>query len=186
MNTYTVYRHPKYELFEAVKVGFSWPALLFNFFWMLVKGLWLCAGMYVVAGIALAQLDKVSDTMQSGALDLLTGIAYLAMLLVPGFMGNKWLNSKLIRKGYEGVGTTRAYSPNGAVGQFVEEYVGVFETTDMSEIVVAKSILESADVPYKVTGELLNARGLLAGPARISVPTTENERALQLLRQVEA
>lgn len=186
MKTYNVYKHPRLEIFEAVKAGFSWPALLFNFFWMLVKGLWICAGMYFVAGIVVSQLDKVADKIKSDAMDTLMLIAYLAMLLVPGFMGNKWQNNKLRKQGYELIDSIKADSPKGAIEQVTENYVEVYETADMSEIMVAKSILESANVPYKVTGESLNTMGLLSGPAKLFVPVDENEKASQLLRQVGA
>ena len=39
MKTFKVYEHEIYG-YEAVKQGFSWPALFFGFIWALVKKLW--------------------------------------------------------------------------------------------------------------------------------------------------
>jgi hypothetical protein len=112
-------------------------------------------------------------------------IAYLAMLILPGLMGNKWRNNRLRKQGYEFVDSIKANSPKGAIEQVTENYLQVLETTNISEMMIAKSILESADIPYKVAGESLNTMGLLAGPAKLFVPANENDKASQLLRQVE-
>ena len=37
MKVFTVYKHES-KFYEAVKVGFSWPAFIFGGWWMLVKG----------------------------------------------------------------------------------------------------------------------------------------------------
>ena len=36
MSTFRIYQHPT-QGYAAVKVGFSWPALLFNWIWMFSK-----------------------------------------------------------------------------------------------------------------------------------------------------
>ena len=46
IKTFNVYHHPMYG-FEAVKVGFSWPALFFGILWMMYKKLWLFAGIII-------------------------------------------------------------------------------------------------------------------------------------------
>lgn len=184
MKTYNIYKHPKLEIVEAVKIGFSWPALFFNFFWMLIKRLWLCAGLYFIAGIALSQLDKLAEKANSDFLDYFLIIAYLAMLLVPGFMGNKWRNSRFKKQSYALIACIKSESIKGAIAQVTEKYVEVYETINISEMMVVKSILESANVAYKVSGESLNSMGLLSAPAKVFVPTEENEKASQLLRQV--
>ena len=45
MKTFNVFSHPV-QGFEAVKVGFSWPAFLFGSLWMLDKGLWRLSGLW--------------------------------------------------------------------------------------------------------------------------------------------
>jgi len=46
VKTFNIYHHPIHG-YEAVKVGFSWPAFFFAFIWMLLKRLWLHAAVYM-------------------------------------------------------------------------------------------------------------------------------------------
>ncbi len=48
MRSFNVYRHPA-EGYEAVKTGFSWPALLLGIIWMLAKKLWTFAAIWFAA-----------------------------------------------------------------------------------------------------------------------------------------
>jgi len=183
MNIYKIYKHPRFESFVAVKDGFSWAALFFDFFWMIFKTLWLCAGIYLLAAIALTQLEKFSDEAHSDVLDWLLMLGYLVMFLLPGFKGNSWLCEKFEKQGYEFVDSVKACSKNAAIAQVTENYVEILATTEMSELMIPKSILESARVPFMVNGEYLNTMGLLAGQAKLYVPVTETENAAMLLRE---
>ena len=55
MRKFKVYKHStqRVEIVEAVKVGFSWPAFFFSFWWMFAKGLWIRALIWIVASIPL-------------------------------------------------------------------------------------------------------------------------------------
>jgi len=120
MKSFNAYCHPM-RGFEAVKVGFSWPALFFGFFWMLVKRLWKFAGLWLVAYAACSLLGGVAKNLLQGAAqttaNLLVVAAYLALWLVPPFKGNKWLDEDLAGRGYQFLKTVEADTPGDAVVQ---------------------------------------------------------------------
>jgi hypothetical protein len=61
MRHFLVYQHPEFGE-EAAKVGFSWPALFFSIIWMMVKKLWMWAGIwFVIALVFNAVAALVSD-----------------------------------------------------------------------------------------------------------------------------
>jgi hypothetical protein len=100
---------------EAVKVGFSWPAAFFGFWWMLYKRLWGLAGLFSLGFIFLGVCEGVVENA-TGAPDLqlvaslLLICGWLSMALVPGFRGNDWVRNRLRREGYEEVGSVQAES----------------------------------------------------------------------------
>jgi hypothetical protein len=57
VKTFNAYCHPTGD-FEAVKIGFSWPALFFSFVWMLAKKLWKFAALWIVAYAACSFLGE--------------------------------------------------------------------------------------------------------------------------------
>lgn len=120
MKSFNAYCHPT-RGFEAVKVGFSWPALFFGFFWMLVKKLWKFAGLWLVAYAACSLLGGVAKNLLQGASQaiayLLVAAAFLALWLIPPFKGNKWRDEDLARHGYHFLQTVEADTPGAAIGQ---------------------------------------------------------------------
>ena len=120
MKTFNVYKHPTKGI-EAVKVGFSWPAFFFGFFWMLVKKLWAYAGTWFVAYIVLSLIEKVTDLSGEGGAQALVYLirtaGYFTLWLVPAFNGNKWREGNLSRRGYELFTTAQAETPEKAVEQ---------------------------------------------------------------------
>ena len=118
MKKFNIYEHPT-QGFEAIKVGFSWPAFFFGIFWMLVKKLWVIAGVWLVAYIILSLIEKVTD--QSGAdiaqslVYLILIVGYLTLWLVPAFKGNKWRTGSLLKRGYEEIVTVQAETPDAAI-----------------------------------------------------------------------
>src|SRR5262249_55792724 len=60
VKTFNVSRHPTLG-FEAVKVGFSWPALFIGPLWMLVKKLWGLATGWIAMYLALSLVETVTD-----------------------------------------------------------------------------------------------------------------------------
>ena len=59
MKVFTVYKHEA-NGYEAVKVGFSWPALIFHFWWMLSKG-FLFLFIFYVAVYILSMVNYDGD-----------------------------------------------------------------------------------------------------------------------------
>ena len=120
MKTFNVYKHPT-ENIEAVKVGFSWPAFFFGFFWMLVKKLWGLAGAWFAANVLLFLIEKVANQSGEGGAQALVFIilaaGYFALWLFPAFKGNKWREQNLLKRGYEQVSTVQAEFPNAACTQ---------------------------------------------------------------------
>jgi len=120
MKTFNVYRHPIQGL-EAVKVGFSWPAASAGPIWMLIKQLWGLSGVWVALYFALSLIETVTDRSAPGGpqalIYLLLVAGYLALGLIPGFMGNKWREKNLVRRGFQMLGTVQAETPEAAISQ---------------------------------------------------------------------
>lgn len=120
MSTFNVYKHPTLG-FEAIKVGFSWPAFFFGIFWMLVKRLWGLFGLWLGVYIVCSLIESVTDQSQeSGAQALVYVIlsaAYFALWLIPGFKGNKWREENLSNRGYALLNSVQAETPDAAVAQ---------------------------------------------------------------------
>lgn len=118
MKTFEVYKHPTIG-YEAVKVGFSWPAMFVTFIWMLVKKLWGLAGLWFVFYIVLSMIETVADEAGSepglqGVVYLVLSVAYFAMALVPGFKGNEWRRNNLRKRGFEMIQKVEAETPEAA------------------------------------------------------------------------
>ena len=120
MNTFNVYRHATKGT-VAVKMGFSWPGFFFTWIWMLIKQLWGTAvvwiAMWIVMNILLSAAGYVGN--QGGTNPLaLGGLAlFLVLHLIPGFMGNRWREVNLLKRGYKQIGTAQGDTPEGAATQ---------------------------------------------------------------------
>lgn len=118
MKTFQIYTH-QHASPEAVKLGFSWPALFFTILWMLVNKLWglaaICFGAYAASSI----IEKIADqsTANGGqlALYMLALTGYLAPALLAAFKGNKWREQNLVKRGYQFRGTVQAATTEGAL-----------------------------------------------------------------------
>jgi hypothetical protein len=63
------------------------------------------------------------------------------------------------------------------------EMVTVLETADLSEVALAKSILEEADIPFYAKGEIPMEQ-LSVGPVEIQVDRRDSEQARELLESM--
>ena len=120
MKTFRVYKHPNQGL-DVVKVGFSWPAFFFAFPWLLVKRLWGFAGLWLGVFFVISLIENLMfqppvSVVQTMAF-FLGFSANFALWLVPSFMGNKWREENLSKRGYELLGTVQAETPDAAVSQ---------------------------------------------------------------------
>ena len=124
MKTFNVYRHPLQGL-EAVKVGFSWPAVSAGPIWMLSKQLWGLSALWIALYLSLSLVDPGTDEFEPGGpqglvyLHLVAG--YLALTLIPGFIGNRWREKNLVRRGFEMLRRVQAETPEAAISQVAGE-----------------------------------------------------------------
>jgi hypothetical protein len=100
MRAYTVHappHDPAPERFAFVKDGFSWPAFLFSFPWILWHGMWLALLCYVVfAAVVIAVAAWLGD-----------GYAWIVAIIgvfVLGFEGNAIRRLSLERRGWREIG----------------------------------------------------------------------------------
>lgn len=120
MKTFEIYKHPTLG-FEAVKVGFSWPAFFFGLIWMLVSKLWGKAGLwfslYMIAGIVEAATDTATDEDLQAIVYLLLLAGYFALALIPAFKGNIWRATNLQSRGFDLVNTLQAETKDAAIAK---------------------------------------------------------------------
>lgn len=118
MRTFRIYKHPT-NGYKAIKAGFSWPALLLTFIWLFATGLWGLAILWLVIPIGHFIFDMMAYYALDGlALDLSYVFGYaldLALFIVPAWYGNRWREARLLKRGYELLGTVRAKWPHEAV-----------------------------------------------------------------------
>ena len=126
MKNFKVYKHPV-SGYEAVKIGFSWPAAIFTGIWLLVKKLWGMAALWTVLFVTLSLIEKATDKatrepqLQSIVYLALT-IGYLCTSLIPGFKGNGWRISNLEKRGYEFLHEVRASTPDAAIAEAARKF----------------------------------------------------------------
>lgn len=113
MKQYKVYRHPDGRI-EAVKDGWSWPGFFFGIFWLAYKQLWVPATITFFITVVLA-----------GVYDILVTLFGMLAGLLFGAVGNEWVAKNLEKRGFELVGTYKAYSPDHAKALYTEEQTKV-------------------------------------------------------------
>ncbi|MCL5966444.1 MAG: DUF2628 domain-containing protein [Deltaproteobacteria bacterium] len=115
MKRYTVYKHPSQGI-EAIKTGFSWPALFFGIIWLIIKKLWMITALWIIIFISLIIIATFTHETGSVFLNIIL-LGNIALLLLPGFKGNDWLIYKLKRRGYRYISSIEAESPEAAIEQ---------------------------------------------------------------------
>jgi hypothetical protein len=104
MKTYKVFEKGGQKV--AVKQGWSWPGFFFHFIWAFTKNLVLAGAITLVVGIILVSImDKAGI---SGSPALILGLPF-------GIKGNKWWEAKLLKHGYNLLGTVQAKNPADAL-----------------------------------------------------------------------
>lgn len=125
MSEFNVYKHP-IRGYEAVKIGFSWPAFFFSGFWLLAKQLWGMAGIWLVLSMFLGVFDGFGTQTPRGAGDVIFFIIiillYLTLWLIPAFNGNKWREKNLSSRGYKWVSLSQADTPDAAIAKCAKLY----------------------------------------------------------------
>ena len=117
MKNYNVYKHPAFGI-QAVKTGFSWPALCLGIFWMLAKKLWGIAGLWSLLFLLLNIIGAYALEINSAFPYVVLAGGNIAFLLLPGFKGNEWLAKNLGKRGFVYLGSIQAESPEAAAARF--------------------------------------------------------------------
>ncbi len=86
---------------------------------MLIKRLWGLAigwiAIWIVINIMFSVVGNAGYTGGPSPIGLLALAGFLGLHLVPGFMGNKWREADLVKRGYKHVGVRQAETPDAAV-----------------------------------------------------------------------
>jgi hypothetical protein len=111
MKVFTVYKHES-KGYEAVKVGFSWPAFFFSGLWMLGKGFIFLFIFYIIV-IPLINFYLYDGPQTPN--EWFVGFIGVLLWFYPGFYGNSWLNKKYIDNGYTDLKAISASSKEAAI-----------------------------------------------------------------------
>ena len=111
---FCVLHHPTRD-YEAVKMGFCWPAFFFTFLWTFCKRLWGVTAVLVVVIAPPVVAEVMLGGTTSGGWGLITP-------LLLGMYGNRWRRWRLGKKGYEAVTIIEAVSPDRAITAYKTQY----------------------------------------------------------------
>ena len=113
--TFEVYKHPTLNKYEAVKRGFSWPALFFSWLWAIIKGLWIQAAIFITAGFILVYAESALEKSGFPSDNPILGIVWLALYIWFGLSGNDWRRRSLKNKGYKCIQRVQAKIGSDAI-----------------------------------------------------------------------
>ena len=103
MASYDVYRSAAGDV-EAIKNGFSWPALFFNFIWAYLKRLRLLGTALLVIGVTIGAGQGVLESSGNFGGSLVLSLINLAIALWVGFNGYRLRRDSMVRRQYKLVG----------------------------------------------------------------------------------
>jgi hypothetical protein len=104
---YRFYKHPSGQL-EAVKEGWSWPAVVFVGFWALYKKIWVIGSAILLFSVLLHVSLPFSN---------LPFLFDLGSAVVFGLFGNGWREANLVDRGFELINDVKAKTPDGAIAE---------------------------------------------------------------------
>ena len=137
----------KFEVFEsafgdlrAVKRGFSYPGLLFQWIWLGYKGLYAQGTLfflaYVLSGNLIYGMEEQASPVMHGLMASLPILEHPSLIenetlrvsvgllrtltfgLIIGAFGNSWYRSKLLKSGFMRIAEAEAQSAELAIDQF--------------------------------------------------------------------
>ncbi|KAA8998462.1 DUF2628 domain-containing protein [Affinibrenneria salicis] len=115
MKTFDIYRHPVLG-YQIVKRGFCWPAFFFGIIWLLVKRLWLAAGL-IVGFLILVGIGSELIGLDDNAIDHLFNLLGLGVAVTLGSQGNSLRSKNLQSKSYTLVRSVQAQNPSAALAK---------------------------------------------------------------------
>lgn len=105
------------EKSEAVKQGFSYPALIFTPIWAIVKGMWV-AGTIILFLTLARYIFFILFSRNYPFIDQILDLPLLIISLVFGFKGNKWRELILTSRGFILVDSIEAINQEQAINQY--------------------------------------------------------------------
>ena len=118
MKNFYIYKHPIHG-FDAVKVGFSWPAFFFGPVWLLAEKLRHLAALWLVALLALlltgGLVSQLLPDSERVFVYALMAVGTIGLWIIPAFMGNHWKAKDLAARGYQPHDNIQAKTPTAAV-----------------------------------------------------------------------
>jgi len=124
MKKYQVFKHPDNRL-EAVKTGFSFPGLIFGFFWLFWHKMWMWGGIAAfVSLIAYFILPSPAGYIYGVPYGHSFGLADLINIVIQviiGVLGNELRSSSLRERGFDLVKIVKAATPDDAKAKYLRE-----------------------------------------------------------------
>jgi hypothetical protein len=95
---------------QVLATGFCWPAACFSIAWLFYNRLWSKAALWIGVLLACRYLHALVDVAASGRVPMAVVLAagYAALVVVPGLLGHRWLEQRLLDEGYEPHNTAAA------------------------------------------------------------------------------
>jgi hypothetical protein len=114
MKKFDVYKHPIHG-YEAVKHGFSWPALFFAGIWLFIKRLWRYAVGFLGTILLLSIFEGIFKIEGSDIGVLLIFLLEIGIVIFIASKGNEWRRKCLGKRGYQHINTIKAATPDAAI-----------------------------------------------------------------------
>ena len=119
MKQYKIYVNPQGD-YEAVKIGWSWPAFFFSWIWAMIKKMWGIGVGVLVGLLVFGFVIGASGAGEGGR--ALIDIVGIIVSIVFGVNGNKWRENNLSTRGYEFKETVTAANPEGAIALYIKNH----------------------------------------------------------------
>ncbi len=121
MNQYKIFRNHLGNQ-EAVKQGWSWPAFFFNWIWAFLKKMNALGSGVLIGSIILGMMAGAAGNGDAGdTMTGITGLAWIAVIVMFGVNGNSWREKNLLSRAYELKGTITAESDEAALAVFAKQ-----------------------------------------------------------------
>lgn len=121
MKTFNVYHH-EVNGYEAIKVGFAWPALFLGALWMLVFSLWWQAAAWIFALVMISKLQtSLGNASHQAVIAILLFVFWLFIVVYPASVGNKWREQNLKRRGYDFIKSIQEKSVDAAIAKVAKD-----------------------------------------------------------------
>ncbi len=119
MKTFDVYKHPD-NRYQAVKMGFGWPAFCFTWLWAFVKKMWVEGLVLLAVAVTISALDRVLELNKTFSGVILSLLLSLIFCFFVGLKGNHWRRNNLVKRGFEKMDTVEARTRDAAIAMVVK------------------------------------------------------------------